>query len=251
MDLLHTDSISSALATQRELAKKIRDFTGIERDFVALKFCASLDDIPPGVQPYKGKGIYCGMWKEVSNYATPFYTVPDDHICAGGVSYTGMGQQALPPQLEEVGWSMLIGEGKIYYSRESVTKCQESVPYSFKKSKYFAATVMGRLEDVPAPDVVLFFCNARQLEWLCHAYSFESGELVQGLAGLSLCALIVPHPYLSQKPIFSPGDLSGRELARMSDGEMCIAFPFKDIPTVAKNLYRIKKFEDLPKSLLR
>ncbi|MFN3386568.1 MAG: DUF169 domain-containing protein [Candidatus Thermochlorobacter sp.] len=246
-----TVSASSALAAQCELAQRIRDFTGIERDFVAIKFCPTLADIPAGTLPYNGKGIYCGMWKEVSNYDAPFYTVPEDHICAGGVSYTGMGQKALSPKMEEVGWSMLIGEGKIYYSRESVTKCQESVPYSFKKEKRFEATVMGRLEQVPEPDVVLFFCNARQLEWLCHAYSFESGELVHGLAGLSLCALVVPHPYLSGKPVFSPGDLSGRELARMSDGEMCIAFPFKDLAMIARNLYRIKKFEDLPKSLLR
>lgn len=244
-------SQSETLRKQAELAQKIRDFTGIERDFVALKFCPTLADIPEGVQPYKGKGIYCGMWKEVSNYDAPFYTVPSDHICAGGVSYTGMGQQALSPKMEEVGWAMLVGEGKIYYSRESALRCQESVPYSFKKAKRFEATVMGRLEQVPEPDVVLFFCNARQLEWLCHAYSFESGELVQGLAGLSLCALVVPHPYLAKKPIFSPGDLSGRELARMSEGEMCIAFPFADLPMVATNLYRIKKYEDLPKSLLR
>jgi len=240
-----------SLAYQAELAEKIRDFTGIERDFVALKFCSTLADVPPYAVRYQGKGIYCGMWKEVSNYPQPFYTVPDDHICAGGTSYTGMGQKDLPPKLVEHGWNMLVGEGKIYYSRESATKCQESVPFSFKKEKRFEATVMGRLEQVETPNVVMFFCNAQQLEWLCHAYSFESGELVQGLAGLSLCALVVPHPYLAQKPIFSPGDLSGRELARMTDGEMCITFPFKDLPTVANNLYRIKKFEDLPKSLLK
>ncbi len=239
------------LDEQRALAAAIRDFTGIQRDFVALKFCQTHADIPNGIERYKGKSIYCAMWKEVSNFDTPFYTVPDDHICAGGTSYTGMGQKDLPPKLAEHGWNMLIGEGKIYFSRESVLKCQESVPFSFKKQKRFEATVMGRLEDVPSPDVVLFFCNAQQLEWLCHAYSFESGELVHGLAGLSLCAIVVPHPYLSQKPIFSVGDLSGRELARLTDSEMCIAFPFKDIPTLARDLHRIKKHEDLPKSLLK
>jgi uncharacterized protein (DUF169 family) len=84
------------------------------------------------IRRYQGKGIYCGLWKEVSNYPQPFYTLPDDHICAGGTSYTGMGQKDLPPKLVEHGWNMLVGEGKIYYSRESVTKCQESVPFSFK-----------------------------------------------------------------------------------------------------------------------
>ena len=239
------------LAEQRLLAEQIRAFTGIDRDFVALKFCPTLSDVPSYAVRYQGKGIYCGMWKEVSNYASPFYTVPDDHICGGGTSYTGMGQKELSPKMVEHGWSMLVGEGKIYHSRDSVTKCQESVPFSFKKEKRFEATVMGRLEQVESPDVVMFFCNVRQLEWLCHAYSFESGELVQGFAGLSLCALVVPHPYLAQKPVFSPGDLSGRELARLNEGELCMTVPFKDIDSIAKNLYRIKKFEDLPKSLLK
>jgi uncharacterized protein (DUF169 family) len=241
----------SSLANQVELAQSIRAFTGIARDLVALKFCKTLADVPEGVARYNGKGIYCGMWKEVSNYPVPFYTVPDDHICAGGTSYTGMGQKELSPKMQDIGWSMLVGEGKIYYSRESVTKCQASVPHHFNKEKYFEATVMGRLEHVQQPDVVLIFCTPQQLEWLCHAYSFESGELVQGLAGLSSCALVVPHPYLAQKPIFTCGDLSGRELSRMTNTEMCIAFPFKDLDSVAKNLYRIKKHEDLPQSLLR
>ncbi|MBC8041867.1 MAG: DUF169 domain-containing protein [Rhizobacter sp.] len=239
------------LTLQRSLAKTIRDFTGIARDFVALKFCETLADIPEGTAKYQGKGIYCGMWSEVRNYAEPFYTVPDDHICGGGTSYTGMGQKDLPPKMVEVGWNMLVGEGKIYYSRESVIACQESVPASFKKEKRFEATVMGRLEQVPNPDVVLFFCNAQRHEWLAHAYGFESGELMQGLAGLSLCAFVVPHPHLTGKPIFSPGDLSGRELARMNPDELCVSFPFAALETVARNLSRIKKFEELPQSLLR
>lgn len=243
--------MASPLEAQRDIATAIRDFTGIARDFVALKFCATLEDIPAGVQPYQGKGIYCGMWSEVSKYDAPFYTVPDDHICGGGTSYTGMGQKELSPKMMEVGWSMLVGEGKIYYSRESVTACQDSVPHSFKKEKRFAATVMGRLEEVEQPDVVLFFCNAQQMEWLAHAYGFESGELMTGLAGLSVCAFVVPHPYLAGKPIFSVGDLSGRELARVDSGQLFAAFPFAALPTVAKNLYRIKKHEELPKSLIR
>jgi uncharacterized protein (DUF169 family) len=242
---------SHQIELQSAIAKTIREFTEIKRDFVALKFCKTKQDIPEGVQPYQGKGIYCGMWKEVSNYDAPFFTVPDDHICGGGTSYTGMGQKELPPKMVELGWSMLVGEGKIYYSRESVTKCQDSVPYNFKREKRFEATVMGKLEQVPNPDVVLFFCSAKQAEWLCHAYSFESGDLVQGLAGLSLCALVVPHPYLSEKPMFSIGDLSGRELSRMESGDVCVAFPFKDVEIVAKNLSRIKKHEELPKSLIR
>jgi uncharacterized protein (DUF169 family) len=237
--------------TNQDIVQAIKDFTGITRDFVALKFCKTLVDIPAGTQPYKGKGIYCGMWSEVSKYSEPFYTVPDDHICGGGTSYTGMGQKALSEKMLELGWNMLVGEGKTYYSRESAIACQNNVPASFKKEKQFEATVMGRLEQVEHPDVVLLFCNARQHEWLAHAYGFETGELMQGFAGLSMCAFVVPHPYMTGKPIFTTGDLAGRELARMNPDELCVSFPYAALETVVKNLNRIQKFEELPKSLIR
>jgi uncharacterized protein (DUF169 family) len=105
-------------------------------------------------------------------------------------------------------------------------------------SKVYAGVVIGSLEHMRKPDLVLFPVNGHQLCMISTAYAFDTGELITGFAGKSTCLMTISTPLMQNRPVFCAGDHGGRMFMRLKDDEILVCFPFSLIPGLVKNLDR-------------
>ncbi len=98
--------------------------------------------------------------------------------------------------------------------------------------------IIGLLEEIKMPDIILLPINGHQLCIIAAAYGFDTGEVIYGNAGPGACMGTVIIPFVENKPVFSPGDHGGRSHMRLKDGESLACIPYRLIPGIVKNIDR-------------
>jgi len=98
--------------------------------------------------------------------------------------------------------------------------------------------VIGPLEQIKMPDVILFPINPHQLSMISTAYTFDTGDIIRGYGGTSQCTMTVRAPLTENRPVFASGDDGGRNHMRLTEAEMVISFPYKLVPGLVISLDR-------------
>ncbi len=220
------------MGLNKELAQKLMEKEKYERKILAFKL---FDEIPKGIEFYgNDMSMLCAIAAEAWTRDEPFYVTKDNCIC-GGSLYAGIGIRKSSKEEREVGMSILFGEGAPYGSNKVLMKVAGQIKKHLKHHKYL---VIGGLEKMEEPDLVHIVGNANQIYKLAKAYTWETGEIVQGMAGTSWCAQALPGSYRLRKPTFTLGDHGGRSLMGVKDYELFCTIPYELLPMIIRNLDR-------------
>ncbi len=238
--------------TPEQLSQTLVESEDLSYNPIAVKFIASLGDLPEGVKKFGSsseetapKSFLCAMWGDCLRGAGPFYTTKDQQICGGGALSAGFGS-LMPIEAAE---KFMIGDGKLFGTMDAL-RCALSSTMPFKEGE-FDAQIVGPLaamnDDTLQPDVVLIVCKPYQGQHILRAYGFNSGELVHGIAGGSTCEMVSSYVVKIGKPTFTLGDTGGNAGLQLAPDELILAFPYDKLGIAVANLPRICRTSSMHK----
>lgn len=214
------------------LDRALKDGLSLSRNIVAMKFA---DKAPQGVSPEDGLNFWCHICGDIFEGAQdPVYFTALNSVC-GGSSALGLGTRSVDRDAVLAVMEVVAGEGGYYMTNDLFTKPRSLFP---RFPRVYGGMVLGSLEKVAMPDIILFPVNAKQMCMLSTAYAFETGEIITGNAGGGTCLATVVIPFLENRPVFSCGDHGGRMHMHLRDEESLICFPYSLVPGTVKNLAR-------------
>jgi len=186
------------MSRNREYAKFLKEKEGYERKIVAFKLC---DEIPEYAEPYGDDfSLYCALVAEIwQEDRKPFYITNKNIICGGAV-YSGLGQNNMTKEEFDAGMTQVIGINHGYATRETMRRVNQQIPHHFIHHRY---QVIGALEDIEDPDVVMIVTDAYRVMRLTKVYTWKTGELVPGLSGTAWCTNSFPLVYNNGSSDFS------------------------------------------------
>jgi uncharacterized protein (DUF169 family) len=224
------------MSKNKEYAKRLKEMESYERKIIAFKLC---DEVPPDVEPYGDDfSFYCAIvaesWEEGRR---PFYITNKNIMCGGGV-HSGLGARPMTKEDFAMGLSQAIGKGKAYASREVMRRVNQQSLHFFKHHKY---QVIGALEDVEDPDVVMVIADAHRIMRLCKVYTWKTGELIHGLTGTAWCSNSFPLVYRTKTMTYNMGDPPSRRLMGLEKGEMYCFIHWDLLPLIVENFPNISE----------
>jgi len=224
--------------TSKEFAEYLKKHEGYTRDIIAFKLC----DTPPDYAESYGEDISfeCAIIAEIwGGRAKPFY-INNKNVLCGGAVYSGIGNKKMTTEDFDMGMVTSIGPTKAYASREVMRRVNQQLLHVYKHHKYL---VIGRLEDVPEPDVIMVTADANRIMRLCKVYTWKTGELVHGLSGTAWCANSFPLVYRTKTMTFNMGDPPSRFLMQLDPGEMFCFIHYSLVPLIVENFDNISTGE--------
>lgn len=226
------------MSKNQEYAKKLKDMEGYKRKIIAFKLC---DEVPENAEPYGDDisfecAIVAEIWEEVRK---PFY-ITNKNILCGGAVYSGLGNRKTRKEDFDAGMGTTLGPKKAYASREVMRRVNQQIPHHFKHHRYL---LLGALEDVEDPDVIMIVADANRIMRLCKVYTWKTGELVHGLSGTAWCANSLPLVYRNKTMTFNMGDPPSRLLMKLDPGEMYCFIHYDLLPLIVENFENISTGE--------
>ncbi len=223
------------MSKNAELAKKLKELEGYERRIIAFKL---FDEIPANVESYGDDfsfhcAIVAEMWEEGRR---PFY-ITNKNVMCGGALYSGIGNRKVSKEEFDAGMSSTIGVKKGYADRKVFRRVNQQVPHHFFHHKY---QVIGALEDVEDPDMVMIVTDAYRVMRLTKAYTWKTGELVHGLSGTAWCTNSFPIVFEKKTMTYNMGDEQARCLMNLAPGEVYCTIHYDLLGLIVENLENIQ-----------
>jgi uncharacterized protein (DUF169 family) len=219
----------------REYAKRLREIEGLKRRIIAFK---NYEEVPRNVEHYGDDvSFHCAIVAEaLEDGGKPFYITRENIMC-GGALYSGIGTRKTNKEEFDGGMSLTLGVHRGYADRQVFRRVNQQVPHHFIHQKY---QVIGGLEDVVDPDIVLIVDDAYKIMRLCKAYTWKTGELVQGISGTAWCTNSFPHVFKTKALTFNMGDEQSRCLMNLDPGDMYCMIHYKALPIIVENIENIQ-----------
>ena len=217
----------------KKIAKALKEKLSLQKGIAAMKYA---DNPPEGVPEEDGINFWCHICGDMfEGTGSPVFFTAKMSNC-GGSSLIGIGARGTDKeQFCTVIDAFVIGEGKSYASVDVWPAGKSFFP---RFPKVYGGVVIGPLEQVKMPDIILFPINAHQLSLISTAYPFDTGDIIRGYGGTSQCTMTVAAPLIENRPVFASGDHGGRSHMRLTDAELVMSFPYKLVPGLIKNLDR-------------
>ena len=224
------------MSKNKEYAQRLKELEGYERKIIAFKLC---DDVPENIEYYSDDfSFYCAIVAEIwEEGRKPFY-ITNNNILCGGAVYTGLGTKRLTKEEFDAGMGAVIGKNGAYSTREVMRRVNQQFPHIFKHHKY---QIIGALEDVEDPDVVMIVADAHRIMRLCKVYTWKTGELTHGLTGTAWCTNSFPLVYANKAMTFNMGDPPSRNLMGLDKGEMYGFVHYDLLPLIVENFPNISE----------
>jgi len=203
------------------------------RDFLNLAYAPiaiGLGKTPPSnIAQLEGKMEFCRMWAEAQE-GKAFFATAGNHGCFPGMYHLGLHGESNKEAI------CRFWVDQVYaFSRNAVEKYVASLPHL--NSELASLICISPLEKACfEPDIVLLRCNPEQAMLLLWAYSYNTGEVVQGETGTAMCSTLVIKPYLNKKPSFTIGDPGGRYIIGLAKEEVMVSIPYSLYDTMLKTL---------------
>jgi len=224
---------SKAEFDNKKLDKALKDRLSLKRHIAAMKYA---DQAPQGVRVEEGPHFWCAICGDIfeGNGEKVFFTAKAS--TCGGSAMIGVGVGKYTRDEFEAALQVEVtGEGKLFATKNEMTKARCFFP---RYPKAFGGMILGSLEEMSMPDLIIFPVNGNQMCMISTAYTFDTGEIISGFAGSATCMMTVAIPYQENRPVFSSGDYSGRDFMRLKDEESVVCFPYRLVPGLVKNMER-------------
>jgi uncharacterized protein (DUF169 family) len=217
----------------------LKEEIGIKKDIVALK---RLKEEPSALEEYEGKSTICFMMQEALEENKVFYTTIKNRMCLGCVA-TGMDR--VPGELREEelkqSVSFPVEAVNTFQSIESAVKAEREAVRLFPKfNELYRATVIGPIESVKEPEILIIFCNPEQANLLTRAYCYVTGTFIKGYAGIGACRMILPDAFVNKEPTITVSDRTWRIALKLSPDLLTLVTPYDKLMIMFENLERSK-----------
>ncbi len=224
------------MSKNKEYAQRLKEMEGYERKIIGFKLC---DEIPENVAFYGDDfSFYCAIVAEIwEEDHRPFYITNKNIICGGGI-HSGLGSRPLSHDEFAMALNQVTGKGGAYASREVMRRVNQQSLHFFKHHKY---QIIGALEEVPEPDVVMIVADAHSIMRLGKVYTWKTGQLIHGLSGTSWCSNSFPLVYRTKTMTFNMGDPPSRRLMGLDRGEMYCLIHWDLLPLIVENFPNISE----------
>ncbi|KPJ57090.1 MAG: hypothetical protein AMJ42_04795 [Deltaproteobacteria bacterium DG_8] len=224
---------SKAEFDNKMLDKALKDKLSLKRHIAAMKYA---DQAPQGVRVEEGPHFWCAICGDIfEGKGTQVFFTAKASTC-GGSAMIGVGVgKYTRDEFEAALQGEVTGEGKLFATKNEMTKARCFFP---RYPKVFGGMILGSLEEMSMPDLIIFPVNGDQMCMISTAYTFDTGEVISGFAGSATCMMTVAIPYLENRPVFSSGDYSGRDFMRLKDEEIVVCFPYRLVPGLVKHMER-------------
>jgi uncharacterized protein (DUF169 family) len=212
----------------------LKEMEGYERDILAIKHT---DTVPDYATPYGDDVSFeCAIFAEVWEAGKKPICITNKNVMCGGAVYSGLGNKPMTKEDFDAGMAISLGPKKAYASREIMRRVNQQIPHIYKAHRYL---VIGKLEDVEDPDVVMIVADANRIMRLCKVYTWKTGELVHGISGTAWCANSIPLVYRTKTMTFNMGDPPSRFLMQLDPGEMFCFIHYDLLPLIVENFENI------------
>ena len=217
----------------KKLDKALKEKLSLKKNIAAMKYAGKA---PEWVSVEQGPHFWCGICGDIfDGNGSPVFFTAKASSCGGCANIGVGGIKSNKEEFETVLYAQVLGEGKLYSHKEVMAIGRSLFPQYPKVS---GGVVLGSLEQMSMPDVILFPVNGHQMCMISTAYAFDTGEVIMGYAGKSTCLMSVSFPLVENKPVFSTGDHGGRTFMRLKEEEIVVCFPYRLVPGLVKNLDR-------------
>ena len=237
LEYCSTDAIKKgpvrAELDNKKVNSALKEKLSLKRDIVAMKFA---DKAPAGVRVEEGPTFWCAICGDIfEGQGDPVFFRGVASSC-GGSKNVGIGSSKVAKEdFEMVINAQVVGEGNLYAAKDLLAKNRAQFP---RYPKVYGGMIIGSLDRLSRPDIILIPVNCRQMSMLSTAYSFETAELITGYAGKSTCLMSITFPFIENKPVFTVGDHGGRTFMRLQDDELLVCLPYRLVPGLVTNLDR-------------
>jgi len=215
-----------------EYAKFLQETEGYKREVLGIK---RSNTIPEGAQSYDGVTFLC--YEATASLGKDGLTcITRNNVVCGGAVYCGIGSRNLAKSDFDQGMEMVVGENRAYSSRATMRRVNQQLPHYDEKHKYL---IMGKLEDMHDPEVVMIITDPQRVMRLCKAYTWKTGELVHAFGGTNWCGMSFPQVIRDKTITFNFGDPPSRSLMQLDDSEMFCVIHWELLPLIVENLKNV------------
>lgn len=209
----------------------LKELLGIKKPIVAMKYAnAPLE----GMETEEGPTFWCALCGNVCAAAADpiFFTVKS--IICGGASLFGLGNRKVTKQemQEAMVANQVVGKGRHYRTLWEMAKSRSNYPPLIKR---YEGIIIGPLDKVEMPDLVILPVNGDQTSRLAAAYAYDTGNIITGSAGSAGC-IATSTAYVEKKPMFTCGDHGVRTFMQLDPSEILVSTPYLLVPGFVKNL---------------
>jgi uncharacterized protein (DUF169 family) len=213
-------------------AAALTSLLGLSGSPVAIRFAATREAIPEGIEEVPETIRHCGMVSLARKEGKIFYATADKHLCNGGA--WSLGLRPITQSLKD---------GEFYYKLgkfESDAACKrtiDQIPHLEPCTTY--ATMYAPLGKTPfIPHVIMIVANPFAMLKLAQASLYHlGGRLHPSFAGIqSVCADVTALTYLSGEMNISLGCDGSRKFSGIAPDELVMGFPAERLDEIVDAL---------------
>ena len=215
-----------------EAAETLKTVLGLKGSPVAIKFAASKEEIPAGMQELDKTIRHCSMVNLARSEGKIFYATSGKHECNGGA--WSLGLREITPTLKSGEFYFKLGK---FDSAAACKRTIDKVPHLGSGDTY--ATLYAPLEKTPfTPHVVIIVTTPRNMLKLVQSSLFRlGGRIYAEFSGIqSVCSDATAQTYLTGRPNFSLGCDGSRKFSGIADDELVMGLPAEILPEITAAL---------------
>ena len=215
-----------------EAAETLKTVLGLKGSPVAIKFAASKEEIPAGMQELDKTIRHCSTVNLARSEGKIFYATSGKHECNGGA--WSLGLREITPTLKSGEFYFKLGK---FDSSAACKRTIDKVPHLGSGDTY--ATLYAPLEKTPfTPHVVMIVTTPRNMLKLAQSSLFRlGGRIYAEFSGIqSVCSDATAQTYLTGRPNFSLGCDGSRKFSGIADDELVMGLPAEILPEITAAL---------------
>ena len=215
-----------------EAAETLKTVLGLKGSPVAIKFAASKEEIPAGMQELDKTIRHCSMVNLARSEGKIFYATSGKHECNGGA--WSLGLREITPTLKSGEFYFKLGK---FDSAAACKRTIDKVPHLGSGDTF--ATLYAPLEKTPfTPHVVMIVTTPRNMLKLAQSSLFRlGGRIYAEFSGIqSVCSDATAQTYLTGRPNFSLGCDGSRKFSGIADDELVMGLPAEILPEITAAL---------------
>ena len=215
-----------------EAAETLKTVLGLKGSPVAIKFAASKEEVPAGMQELDKTIRHCSMVNLARSEGKIFYATSGKHECNGGA--WSLGLREITPTLKSGEFYFKLGK---FDSAAACKRTIDKVPHLGSGDTF--ATLYAPLEKTPfTPHVVMIVTTPRNMLKLAQSSLFRlGGRIFAEFSGIqSVCSDATAQTYLTGRPNFSLGCDGSRKFSGIADDELVMGLPAEILPEITAAL---------------
>ncbi|RMF98463.1 MAG: hypothetical protein D6734_00250 [Candidatus Schekmanbacteria bacterium] len=226
-----------------EICNLLKKDLCLEKEIIALRVLSENDIEKQNIPQYEGVTMMglCSLIGEIQTSPRVFYITKDNVRCPEALISTGSSERLTEEEhiatieeiLENFPYHKDVKTAKKYYD-----ELDKNLVFPEKK---YDSMIVGTLEKVEEPDLVLLFLKPKYADMLNRVHAYL-GEFVQGFGGTGGCIFLVRYPYVSGKPTFSTSDLAWRTFTGMTENELTFVYPYKKLVEIADEIHDVAEY---------